>query len=171
VLAGAGSSGRLAEPDKPVLMARGLDESSGEGAILDAFTPFGQVKEIRLVKDRVTKVSRGFAFVEFHSVEHAKAAADSSEPILVDGCVVRVSFAQHVKDGGGSRGGGGGAPGEGGGSGNSGYEFALDHTSASGHQGPKRSGFGIPYGFLPDASSGLYYSAESGYYYDADKKL
>ena len=47
---------------------------------------------------------------------------------------------------------------------------ALRH-GASSHQGPKRSGFGIPPGFLPDVDSGYYYSAESGYYYDADKKL
>ena len=48
----------------------------------------------------------------------------------------------------------------------------MDLAHAAGaHQGPKRSGFGIPSGFLPDVESGYYYSSESGYYYDADKKL
>ena len=35
----------------------------------------------------------------------------------------------------------------------------------------KRSGFGIPDGFVPDPESGYYFSADSGYYYDASTKL
>lgn len=45
---------------------------------------------------------------------------------------------------------------------------AQDHLS---HQGPKRSGFGIPAGFVPDATTGYYINAETGYYYDATTRL
>ena len=34
--------------------------------------PFGQLREIRLVRDKVTKLSRGFAFIEFHETSAAK---------------------------------------------------------------------------------------------------
>jgi len=75
---------------------------------------------------------------------------------------VRVSFARDVKNSHGA------AVSEGMG-GNGGFELAQETAMA--HQGPKRAGFGIPPGFLPDQATGYYYSSESGYYYDAASKL
>ena len=112
------------------------------------------------MRDRMTKISRGFAFVEFHTLPAAKAACESKEPIIVDGQTVRCSFARDVK----------------GSSSNptyadpsikgDGYEFAQ-----KAHKGTRIAGFGIPAGFVPDKESGYYYSAESGYFFDAEKKL
>lgn len=119
-------------------MVKGLKETTGEGALLDAFAAFGQVKEIRLVKDRETKISRGFAFIEFHSQSAAKAAVDAPSPIYVDDSSVRVTFARDIKGGGNPF-----APpssGNNDGSGNSGYEFAQEQAAS--HLGPKRAGFG-----------------------------
>jgi len=141
-------------------MVKGLEESSGEGAVLDAFTSFGQVKEIRLVRDRVNRVSRGFAFVEFHSLASAKAVVDSTQPILVDGVAVRASFARDVRGGSSHESADGSSAG-----------FEQTQQQGLAHQGPKRAGFGIPNGFLPDQATGYYFSAETGYYYDADTKL
>ncbi len=113
-------------------------------------------------------MSRGFAFVEFHTLAAARAALDSGDPIVVDGAVVRVSLARDVKS-----------------SGSSSHASHIDDVPESAelsgavgarrlgaaHQGRKRSGFGIPSGFLPDPSTGFYFSAATGYYYDASTKL
>ena len=60
------------ESNRPVLMVKGLRESTEEGTLLDVFGVFGMLREIRLVRERQTKASRGFAFVEFHAMESAK---------------------------------------------------------------------------------------------------
>jgi len=143
--------------DHAVLMVKGLSETTGEGAILDAFRPFGAVKEIRLVKDRNTKKSRGFGFVEFERIDHARAVLDMRDPITIEGSVARITIARDVKTAAG-------------GLAREGNEAMRDHAPPA-HEGPKRSGFGIPKGFLPDPSTGYYYSAETGYYYDATTKL
>ena len=158
--------GRGAENVKPVLIVKGLTEETHEGMLLDAFQPCGRVREIRLVRDRFTKLSRLFAFVEFEAIDGAHAALDA--PPRIDGVVPRVMFADHVKEthGGGSSGGVGGGGYSGGG--NGALEAAMSHIE---HQGPKRSAYDIPTGFVPDAASGYYYSQESGYYYDASTKL
>ena len=57
-----------------------------------------QVKEIRLVREKLTKASRGFCFVEFHQLESAQAAYDAPS-ICVEGSVPRISWARDVKVG------------------------------------------------------------------------
>jgi len=153
-----GLNGSGAESDAPVLMVKGLSDNTAEGDLLDAFSPFGQVKEIRLVRDRTTKATRGFSFVEFHDLPSAKAALRAPS-IVIDHAHVRVTWARETTRGGVTdrRDGAGSA-----------LEVAQEHVS---HQGPKRSGFGIPAGFLPDATTGYYINAETGYYYDATTKL
>ena len=187
--------------DRPVLLAKGLAEGTQEGALLDAFRFYGPVREIRLVRDRSTRDSRGFAFVEFHSLEAAHAAvrspharpimashwhvaipryywhstpllslcvqvdaSNSGVPLIIDGATARVAFAKEVRAGKNSMEARDSSAGS-----NSGFEMA--HRMASEHQGPKRVGFGIPNGFLPDHATGYYYSQLSGYYYDAATKL
>jgi len=132
------------------------------------------VKEIRLVKERGSKASRGFAFVEFHELAAARAAVDAPQPILIDGVAARVSFARDIKGGGISLAAAACDSVEG----CSGFEAARPQQAmqrqqqqAAAHQGPKRSGFGIPSGFLPDSTTGYYFSAATGYYYDASTKL
>ena len=43
-----------------------------------------QVAEVRLVKDKATGESRGFAFVEFHSTAEASRALQASVGLLID---------------------------------------------------------------------------------------
>ena len=57
-------------------MVKGLDERTEEAAILDAFQQYALVKEIRLVRERGSRISRGFAFVEFESLEGAREVVD-----------------------------------------------------------------------------------------------
>jgi RNA-binding protein 5/10 len=128
-----------------------------------------QVREIRLVRTKGDLTSRGFAFVEFHSLAAARAILAAAEPIVVDGVAVRVSFAREPKT---SSSGGSSHPVAFGGTEQL-PEVARERYAErlESHQGPKRSGFGIPSGFVPDQSTGYYFSAATGYYYDATTKL
>jgi RNA recognition motif-containing protein len=91
-----------------------------EDAVKNAFTPFGDVTEVKLVLDRESGQSRGFAFVTMGSADAAKKAMDQMNGSLLDGRPLRVNEAEAKPErsggGGGGRGGGGGG-GRGGGGG------------------------------------------------------
>lgn len=104
--------------------------------------------QVRLVRDRGTKLSRGFAFVEFGQMSDARAALASSAggasappgacgTLDVDGAAARISWARDT-----SRSGRGGAE-------------AAEPAAVEGlHLGPKRAGYGVPPGFEPDQVNG-----------------
>ena len=54
---------------------------------------FGRVREIRLIRDRITQESRGFAFVDFFTLAEAQACLAHRDH-LVDGRVPRLSYAR-----------------------------------------------------------------------------
>lgn len=55
---------------------------------------YGAVKDIRLIRDKFTGMSRGFCFVEYFAVESAIAAyeAVTKRPTRIDGRVIKVSY-------------------------------------------------------------------------------
>jgi len=66
-----------------------LDSSTTPEAIRSLFEPLGTVRKFKLMTDRDTGLSRGFAFVEMTEVEadHAIAALDGR---IVDGQAIQV---------------------------------------------------------------------------------
>ena len=44
----------------------------------------------RVVRSQATKVSRGFAFVEFHALADARSVIESTEPLIVDEAALKV---------------------------------------------------------------------------------
>ncbi|XP_031124991.1 SUPPRESSOR OF ABI3-5 isoform X2 [Ipomoea triloba] len=50
-----------------VLVVRGLDENADEEMLRYEFSKHAPIKDLRLVRDKFTHVSRGFAFVHFYS--------------------------------------------------------------------------------------------------------
>lgn len=48
-----------------------------EDTLSDLFSPFGEVTSVRIIKDKETKRSRGFGFVEMASDEDGQKAIDS----------------------------------------------------------------------------------------------
>ena len=48
-----------------------------EDALSDLFSPFGEVTSVRIIKDKETKRSRGFGFVEMASDEDGQKAIDA----------------------------------------------------------------------------------------------
>lgn len=90
----------------------------------EMFAPYGEVKSVRIITDRETGRSRGFAFVEMGSEDEANAAAQAMDGKEAGGRNLKVNPAKEREAGdrpqrggfGGGRGGhGGGRGGHGGG--------------------------------------------------------
>ena len=101
-----------------------LSFSTEEASLETLFTQAGPVQSVRVMRDRATGQSRGFAFVEMESEDGAKAAIEQFNQSEVDGRRLAVNEArpQEARAGGGGgfggdrpRGGGGGGFGGGGG--------------------------------------------------------
>ena len=77
-----------------------------------AFAPHGSVSDVRLVMDRATGRSRGFAFVTMGSDEEAARAMKQMDGAMLGGRPLRVNEAQDrvLRPGGGFGGGFGGNP-------------------------------------------------------------
>jgi RNA recognition motif-containing protein len=97
-----------------------------EDVLQAEFAKFGEVAEVKLMIDRETGRSRGFAFVSMATEEGAKSAIEAMNGALLDGRPLRVNEAEERRSGGGGGGrgfGGGGGGGFGGGGGGGGRGF------------------------------------------------
>jgi len=87
-----------------------LSFDTTEATVRESFQSFGDVTEVKLMMDRDTGRSRGFAFVEMASQQAASTAMDKMNGALLDGRSLRVSEAQERQSrssgGGHERGGG-----------------------------------------------------------------
>ena len=183
--AAIGKKGSEAGPTH-VLVVRGLDENADEEMLRYEFSKHAPIKDLRLVRDKFTHVSRGFAFVHFYSVEDATKALEATNGTMLEknGQILRVAYAKSIL---------------GPGSGTSGTSqssslaaaaieaatFAQQYDSvgwapkeynpdAKQSTGPEQTGaeVGAPQsGFVWDEASGYYYDAASGFYYDGNTGL
>ncbi|KEQ76204.1 RNA-binding domain-containing protein, partial [Aureobasidium namibiae CBS 147.97] len=101
------------------------------------FSEFGSINSIRLPTDRETGAPKGFGYVEFGSVDEAKAALEGLNGADVDGRNIRLDFAA-PRDNNGGGGGFGGGRGGGGRGGRGGFN---DRGGRGGGRGG-RGGFG-----------------------------
>ncbi|XP_048490566.1 SUPPRESSOR OF ABI3-5 isoform X4 [Beta vulgaris subsp. vulgaris] len=168
-----------------VLVVRGLDENADEEMLRYEFSKHAPIKDLRLVRDKFTHVSRGFAFVHFYSVEDATKALEATNGTNLErnGQILRVAYAKSIL---------------GPGSGSSAHSSSLaaaaieaatfaqqydavgwapkeynpdDKQPASGQQqgaeaAGQNDGSAPQSGFVWDEASGYYYDAASGFYYD-----
>ncbi|KAK3410007.1 hypothetical protein EUGRSUZ_J02066 [Eucalyptus grandis] len=58
------------------------------------FSPFGSIKEVRLVKDPSTQRPKGFGFVAYESEVEADRALKALNGRIVDGRLIFVEFVQ-----------------------------------------------------------------------------
>jgi len=74
----------------------GLTPSVTERPLAAFFAEFGDVRDCRVVRDRVTGISRGFAFLTFGCESSAKIAVErgANQPHIIEGRAVRVSMAK-----------------------------------------------------------------------------
>ncbi|WOL19928.1 SUPPRESSOR OF ABI3-5 isoform X4 [Canna indica] len=153
------------------------------------FAKHAAIKDLRLVRDKFTHVSRGFAFVHFHSVEDATKAlgATNGTTLEKNGQVLRVAYAKSIH----GPGSGvpqssslaaaaieaatfaqqydavGWAPKE--------YNPDQKQTTAGFEQNSnaqmQRGDTAPQTGFVWDEKSGYYFDAASGFYYDGNTGL
>jgi len=100
------------------LFVGNLSFNTTEESLTAAFQEFGEVVETKVMTERETGRSRGFAFVEMATAEAATKAIEQMNGVVLDGRPLRVNEAEARPErgggGGGFRGGGGGGGGRGG---------------------------------------------------------
>lgn len=84
-----------------------LSFHTNEADLKDLFEKFGAVTSVKIIMDRETNRSRGFAFVEMSSQEEGNAAISGLNNKEIEGRPLSVSVAREKEDrgsgGGGSR--------------------------------------------------------------------
>jgi RNA recognition motif-containing protein len=118
-----------------------LSFQMAESTLQDLFSEFGEVKSVKIITDKMTGKSKGFAFVTMDNEEEANAAVEQLNGRDVNGRNIIVNQARPKTEGdykpssGGSRGGSGGGYGGGNRSGGSGY-------GGGGNRGGSGGGYG-----------------------------
>ncbi|KAK7250664.1 hypothetical protein RIF29_33232 [Crotalaria pallida] len=169
-----------------VLVVRGLDENADEEMLRYEFSKHAPIKDLRLVRDKFTHVSRGFAFVHFHSVEDATKALEATNGTTLErnGQILRVAYAKSILGPGSGASGAsqssslaaaaieaatfaqqydtvGWAP----------KEYNPDEKQSAGLEQTGTEAGAPQSGFVWDEASGYYYDAASGFYYDGNTGL
>jgi RNA recognition motif-containing protein len=76
------------------LFVGGLSWDTNDNSLLAAFSTHGDVTEAKVITDRDTGRSRGFAFVTFKEASQADAAMSALDGTDMDGRTIRVNLAQ-----------------------------------------------------------------------------
>ena len=105
-----------------------------EALLHETFSQFGEVAEVKLMTDRETGQSRGFAFVSMADANAAAKAISELNGALLEGRPLRVNEAEArpERTGGGGGGGGFGGPRGGGGGGGRGGGGGGDRRGGGG---------------------------------------
>ncbi|XP_034072048.1 cold-inducible RNA-binding protein B-like [Gymnodraco acuticeps] len=149
--------------DEGKLFIGGLSFDTNEESLAAAFSKFGTIEKVDVIRDRETGNSRGFGFVKYDNAEDAKEAMDGMNGTTLDGRSIRVDEAGQ---GGGRGGGGGGSRGGfgrgGGGRGGGGYGGG-ERSYGGGSGGGERSyGDRSSYGSGGGGGGGGYRSGGGG---------
>ncbi|XP_034038795.1 cold-inducible RNA-binding protein A-like isoform X2 [Thalassophryne amazonica] len=144
--------------DEGKLFVGGLSFETNEDSLSAAFSKYGDIEKVDVIRDRENGKSRGFGFVKYENVEDAKDAMAAMDGKSLDGRTIRVDYAGR---GGGRRGGGGGGGGSFGGRGS---RFGQSR----GRGGYREGGYGgySDRGYQSRDYSGGYRSGGGGGYRD-----
>ncbi len=74
-----------------------ISHSSTEDGLKKLFEQFGAVSTAKIIKDKFTGNSRGFAFIEMASADEAKRAIESLNGVEFEGRTLRVNEARPVE--------------------------------------------------------------------------
>ena len=80
------------------LYVGGLPYSSTEDSLKNAFSQAGTVTSVKVITDKMTGRSRGFAFVEMGSPEETQAAIDMWDGKEFEGRTLKVNEARPMEE-------------------------------------------------------------------------
>ncbi|KAL6206263.1 hypothetical protein ACLB2K_023511 [Fragaria x ananassa] len=72
--------------------------STSENSMQQKFSNFGEIAEVKLVQDEISKRSKGFAFIQYTSQDDAMLALENMDRQTLDGRVIYVELAKPGKD-------------------------------------------------------------------------
>ncbi|XP_041025917.1 organelle RRM domain-containing protein 2, mitochondrial [Juglans microcarpa x Juglans regia] len=78
----------------PKLFISGLSRLTTDEKLKEAFSPFGQLLDAKVIADRATGRSKGFGFVTYASIEEAEKAREGMNAKFLDGWVIFVDPAK-----------------------------------------------------------------------------
>jgi len=76
------------------LFVGGLPWKTTEKELREAFSKFGEVEEVKVIRDRRTGKSKGFGFVTFESAESAMKAKDGMNNTTLGDRTIKVDWAK-----------------------------------------------------------------------------
>uniref|UniRef100_A0A1D1YVA8 Nucleolin n=1 Tax=Anthurium amnicola TaxID=1678845 RepID=A0A1D1YVA8_9ARAE len=76
------------------LFVSGLSKRTTTDGLREAFSKFGQIVQARVVTDRISGYSKGFAFVRYTTLEEANAAIEGMHGKFLDGWVIFAEYAR-----------------------------------------------------------------------------
>ncbi|BFG36136.1 hypothetical protein CerSpe_224100 [Prunus speciosa] len=78
----------------PKLFISGLSRLTTDEKLQEAFSPFGQIVDAKVVMDRASGRSKGFGFITYTSIEEAEQARQGMNAKFLDGWVIFVDPAK-----------------------------------------------------------------------------
>ncbi|KAK3585302.1 hypothetical protein CHS0354_040249 [Potamilus streckersoni] len=78
-------------PENTVFVAH-LNPNTSETTLESVFSEYGEIKNLRLVKDIVTGISKGYAFIEYTNERSAQRAERHADKMDLDGKTILVDF-------------------------------------------------------------------------------
>lgn len=74
-----------------------LPQDIYEDELLEMFEEYGAVKSVKIIKDRYTKISRGYAFVKMDDKDAALKAIEEWDEGSIDDQIIKVQEARFTK--------------------------------------------------------------------------
>uniref|UniRef100_A0A2N9J2T0 RRM domain-containing protein n=1 Tax=Fagus sylvatica TaxID=28930 RepID=A0A2N9J2T0_FAGSY len=78
----------------PCVTQTGLSRLTTDEKLQEAFSPFGQLVDAKVITDRATGRSKGFGFVSYATIEEAEKAREGMNAKFLDGWVIFVDPAK-----------------------------------------------------------------------------
>ncbi|XP_050384834.1 organelle RRM domain-containing protein 1, chloroplastic isoform X2 [Argentina anserina] len=90
----AGEASQTTPTRTKKLFVTGLSFYTSEKTLREAFEGFGQLVEVKIIMDKISKRSKGYAFIEYTTEEAAAAALNEMNGKIINGWMIVVDVAK-----------------------------------------------------------------------------